>query len=529
MKIADLYIRVSTDEQADKGYSQRGQEDLLLKYCEINKINVRKIIFEDHSAKTFERPEWKKLLLELRKSKGRTNLILFTKWDRFSRNASDAYQMISILKKIGVDPQAIEQPLDMSVPENKMMLAVYLTTPEIENDRRALNVKVGMRQARKEGRWMGVAPIGYVNKTTEDGRKYVAISEPQALHMQWAFDMISEGIYATEEIWKMAKARGLACSRNSFWAAIRNVGYCGKVIVPAYKNEEAYMVKGLHQPLISETLFYKVQDILNGRKRDVGINNSEKGIIIASPLRLELRGFLLCTRCKRILTGSASKGRNGYYYYYHCSSACGWREAADKVNMAFVTELKKFVPKPGMSELFKEVISDLRKTSGTSRQEEKKKIISDITESNNRITKARELLLNDNIDPEDYKLIKKESEEKITKLEAQLSDFNSKSIISINIEALIYKAVENLEKLELLYLNADIKAKRQIIGSIFPEKWTFDGMKHRTGKVNTAVDLIYQISSAFSNKKNRTRTQMGTESGFVPSAGVEPARFPTGV
>src|SRR5476651_1086838 len=134
MRIADLYIRVSTDEQADKGYSQRLQEDVLLKYCAINTVKVRKIIFEDHSAKTFERPEWKKLLAELKKYKGKTDLVLFTKWDRFSRNASDAYQMISILRKIGVEPQAIEQPLDMNVPENKMMLAVYLTTPEIEND-----------------------------------------------------------------------------------------------------------------------------------------------------------------------------------------------------------------------------------------------------------------------------------------------------------------------------------------------------------------------------------------------------------
>lgn len=137
MKIADLYIRVSTDEQADKGYSQRNQEDVLLKYCEINNIKVRKVLFEDHSAKTFERPEWKNLLIELKKHKGKTDLVLFTKWDRFSRNASDAYQMISTLRKMGVEPQAIEQPLDMNVPENKMMLAVYLTTPEIENDRRA--------------------------------------------------------------------------------------------------------------------------------------------------------------------------------------------------------------------------------------------------------------------------------------------------------------------------------------------------------------------------------------------------------
>jgi len=52
--------------------------------------------------------------------------VLFLKWDRFSRNAGDAYFMINVLRKLGVEPQAIEQPLDLSIPENKMMLAFYL-------------------------------------------------------------------------------------------------------------------------------------------------------------------------------------------------------------------------------------------------------------------------------------------------------------------------------------------------------------------------------------------------------------------
>jgi site-specific DNA recombinase len=56
MKTADLYIRVSTDEQADKGYSQRNQEEVLKKYCEINRISIKRVVFEDHSAKTFNRP-----------------------------------------------------------------------------------------------------------------------------------------------------------------------------------------------------------------------------------------------------------------------------------------------------------------------------------------------------------------------------------------------------------------------------------------------------------------------------------------
>ena len=68
---ADLYIRVSTDEQADKGYSQRDQEERLRRYCELQKITIRKVIREDHSAKTFNRPEWMRLLADLKKRRGK--------------------------------------------------------------------------------------------------------------------------------------------------------------------------------------------------------------------------------------------------------------------------------------------------------------------------------------------------------------------------------------------------------------------------------------------------------------------------
>lgn len=70
MKVADLYIRVSTDEQADKGYSQRDQEERLRKHCSSLNITIDKIIYEDHSAKTFERPEWKKYLFNIKKGRG---------------------------------------------------------------------------------------------------------------------------------------------------------------------------------------------------------------------------------------------------------------------------------------------------------------------------------------------------------------------------------------------------------------------------------------------------------------------------
>ena len=270
MKKADLYIRVSTDEQADKGYSQRNQDEMLHKYCQLHGIQARDVIYEDHSAKTFNRPEWTKMLNGFKKAKGKAtpDYILFTKWDRFSRNTSDAYQMIAFLRTFGIEPQAIEQPLDLEIPENKMMLAFYLAAPEVENDRRALNIFHGMRRAKKEGRWTSSAPMGYANKSYEDGRKYIAVKEPQAEVMRWAFKEIAKGKYPVEQIYKLAKSKGLACGRNNFWNLIRNPIYCGKIVIPAYKDEPLHYATGQHEPIIDEALFKKVQRVLDGRKMD---------------------------------------------------------------------------------------------------------------------------------------------------------------------------------------------------------------------------------------------------------------------
>ncbi|WP_091211867.1 recombinase family protein [Mucilaginibacter gossypiicola] len=523
MKTAILYIRVSTDEQADKGFSQRDQDERLRQYCERNNIIVGQVIFEDHSAKTFDRPAWNKMLSNLKQTKGKAHdKLIFTKWDRFSRNTADAYGMISVLMKLGLQPVAIEQPLDLSIPESKIMLAVYLSMPEVENDRRALNVKYGMRRGKKEGRWMGRALPGYINKTRENGTKYIAFNEPESAHMKWAFEQIAENIFAIENIWAMARRRGLKCSRNSFWEAIRNPCYCGKVIVPAFNDEPMTIVQGVHEALISETLYHEVQDVLTGRKRDLAIK-------AVCPKNLPLRGFLLCPECSRTLTGSASKGRTGYYYYYHCKAPCKVRLKAEEVNTSLEHELMKFVPKPGVAELYTAIVRGEYGDTQAIYITERKKIIEQITEQNHRMTRLREMLLSDTIDSADYKLMKTECETKTSSLEADLADLSSFYEADIDIENLIENAVNKLKDLIYLYRSADIKGKQFIIGSIFSKKWRFSEMKGRTAEVNEAAALIYHINNTLQQKKTGVKTNYRDYSGKVPRAGVEPARFPTGV
>jgi DNA invertase Pin-like site-specific DNA recombinase len=511
-KIADLYIRVSTDEQADKGYSQRNQEEVLRKYCHINGIQVRQVIFEDHSAKSFNRPAWKNLLLSLKKKRHGSDLVLFTKWDRFSRNAGDAYQMINVLRKVGVEPQAIEQPLDLTIPENKMMLAFYLAAPEVENDRRAMNIFFGMRRAMKEGRYMGLAPIGYANKADERGRKYIAPKEPQATIIRWAFEELAKGVTNTETIFKLAKEKGLTSTKSHFWFAVRNPVYCGKIFIPKYKDEEARFAKAQHEPIISEALFYQVQDALDGRGRKYKIKS------VANEF-LPLRGFLICPKCGKLLCGSSSKGRSSYYPYYHCIGACPCRFRADRINQIFVTELKKYIPRPELKDLFRISLYKAFTGQANTHQIDRKQLAAEIKDLEIKLSRAQDLLLSQQIEPDDYLNIKTNYTEKLNRAQVKLDTL---AIQPTSIENLLKEGLDNLFQLDKIYENGSMEVKRQVIGSMYPEKLTFDGDHLRTTRINEAVRIIYTMGKDLEQKKKGQNGEFSILSPQVEVRGFEP-------
>ncbi|MDM1379900.1 recombinase family protein [Myroides marinus] len=516
MKTADLYIRVSTDEQADKGYSQRDQEERLRRYCSQYNFKVGNVIYEDHSAKTFNRPAWNSLLQNLKKNKGKTHLVLFTKWDRFSRNAGDAYQMINMLTKLGVNPQAIEQPLDLTIPENKMMLAIYLAAPEVENDRRALNTFYGMRRAKKEGRVMGNAPFGYANKSKEDGKKYIALIPEQSKAMKWAFTELAKGILSANQIrLEMNRMNAGKLSSTAFHVAIRNPIYCGKIFIPKYKDEEAYFVTGLHEALISEALFDKVQMVLDGNVRKERPNTK-----ILSDENLPLRGFLVCPKCNRNLTGSASTGRNNRYYYYHCLASCGFRQKAGVANKIFENGLKQLHINKVVQNFTKKLLIDSYNQVFGNPLSQKKSILENIDKVNNKLSIARNKLLEGTLEDDDYLAIKKECKIEIEKLEKQLIEEEGNK--KIDIKSMLDRALDKVVNLGVLYAEGGIQTKREIIGSIFPEKLEFDGKIYRTTRINTLVKCIFQINNELAENKNRIYENFLDISCVVAKTGVEP-------
>ncbi|MBI1838679.1 MAG: recombinase family protein [Flavobacteriia bacterium] len=509
-----LYIRVSTDEQADKGYSQRHQEEILSKYALMKEYNIIAIFKEDHSAKSFIRPEFTKIIGILKKKNHEINLLLFTKWDRFSRNAGDAYAMINKLNKFGVEPQAMEQPLDLSVPENKMMLAFYLAAPEVENDRRSLNVLVGMRRAKKEGRYVGSAPKGYSNKRDEQGRAII-VPNDQADHIRKAFEWLATGLYSNIEVKKMIEAKfEHYMSISHFHTLIRNPIYIGYVPIKAYKDEKAHLVKGIHEPLIDEALFWKVQDLL--AKKAKILPPKQAKIREDFPLR----AILQCRKCGGSITGSRSKGNGGLYSYYHCQHQCRERFKTESANVAFEKLLESFKFKEEVIDGYAEILIIELKAQQKNGNTRVIQIEKEISQFKERISKALQLMLDGDISPDDYKTIKSNYEEKIT-------DLNRKKIISSTSEMTLIQQLEfgygKLKNLLNYYQSVDINTKQAIISSIFKDKITYENGQYRTPVFNEVINLILKNDKGLGKKNKKTSGDNPPMSSQVPTTGFEPA------
>ncbi|MBX2924191.1 MAG: recombinase family protein [Chitinophagaceae bacterium] len=493
MKTADLYIRVSTDEQAEKGFSVKYQEDILRRHCLVNSIQVQNIYFEDFPARNFKRPTWSSLLMSYKTRKAnRPDYVLFTKWDRFSRNIAEAYLMIKKLQDINVIPQAIEQPLDISIPENKMILAIYLVTHEVENDIRSLNVKEKMQKARAMGRWMGSAPIGYRNTQSATGEKYIAIQEPEATLMREAFEQVSLGLFSIREIHRMAVKKGLVCSLNNFCQALRNPVYCGKIIIDR-KQIIPQMASGKHAKIISQLLFDKVQNVLKSKRRMIP-NVSKK---IANEM-LPFRGFLYCPRCSQRLTGSRSKGRMNWYFYYHCN--CGFRVRTEKVHDSFINIIKSLKPNTEYNTLFQSILRKNYKTSSFLTMINQHRTVKKIEELEDHMITARSLLLSKDIDAPEYYKLKKECQIKTEILKRKIDN----AYISLKLwEGRLDGMSGTLSSLDYLYENASIDQKRRLIALLFrkPILWNENCFRNL---LEDSVKVIYNhlIKTPVTNETN---------------------------
>ncbi len=481
MQNAIIYTRVSTDEQADKGFSLSHQKAVLELHCNLKGHTILKHFQEDYSAKNFDRPEWKKLLLYVKANKKNIDGLLFTRWDRFSRNTEEAYRVIREFKALGIEVNAIEQPLDTSQPDSKVMLGIYLILPEVENDKISIRTKEGMRRAMKEGCYTGTAPMGYLHHRTEEGKSTLKPNPEIAPIIKKIYQEYATGIYSAEEIRKKYYSK-LKVSKNGILHVLKNPVYCGKVVIGEWKKEDKMVVEGLHEAIVDKRTFEKVQHIFLGKQVTAVLEPKQINEI------LPLRGFLLCPACGRTLTGSGSKGRNGSrYYFYHCNPPCRERYKFSDVHQILESLLKEFVINEDCKEVYKKVLDKTFKTEAGDRETELKSLKREINKLQVRLDSIEEKFFDDQIDVKTYNVMKRKTETQVANLKGEVETI---SAIEKDFEEHLKKGITFLQKVDTLYTNAPAPIKKKILTSLFPEKLLFQTTHFQTPQIDEFISYI---------------------------------------
>lgn len=163
MKHTALYLRVSTEAQADEGYSLAAQAEKLEAYCRMKGLaDFRRYIDGGFSGSNLSRPAITELVEAIRG--GAVERVVVYKLDRLSRSQKDTLYLIEdVFLPHGVDFVSINENIDTGSPYGRAMIGILSAFAQLERENIFLRTRMGMVERVKQGFWPGggKTPFGY--------------------------------------------------------------------------------------------------------------------------------------------------------------------------------------------------------------------------------------------------------------------------------------------------------------------------------------------------------------------------------
>lgn len=163
MKHTALYLRVSTEAQADEGYSLAAQAEKLEAYCRMKGISrFTQYVDGGFSGSNLSRPAVTQLIDCIRR--GEVERVVVYKLDRLSRSQKDTLYLIEdVFAPHGVDFVSINENIDTGTPYGRAMIGILSAFAQLERENIFLRTRMGMVERVRQGYWPGGGkiPFGY--------------------------------------------------------------------------------------------------------------------------------------------------------------------------------------------------------------------------------------------------------------------------------------------------------------------------------------------------------------------------------
>ena len=303
-RIGALYIRVSTDDQAE--LSPDAQKRLLLDYAKKNGIIISNdFIFSEsvsgrHAQK---RPEFQRMIGIAKQPSHPLDVILVWKYSRFARNQEESIVYKSMLKKDHVEVISVSEPL-IDGPFGSLIERIIEWMDEYYSIRLSGEVLRGMKEKALRNGYQSSPCLGY--EAVGHGKPF-QINEAEYAMVSYIMDLYDNQNMDETAIARKCNdlgyktKRGNPFERRTIDRILQNPFYCGIVSWNGVEFE------GAHEVRISKERFDRRQRLIASRKRPMKARN-------ISTCKHWLSGLLKCSVCGATLSYTG----NGKCPYFQC-------------------------------------------------------------------------------------------------------------------------------------------------------------------------------------------------------------------
>lgn len=258
-----LYIRVSTEKQADEGFSLDAQKSRLQAYCEAQQWYVCPgCIYVDAgiSGTSTSGRESFNAMMQAAKA-GEIKRVVAIKLDRIARNTKDFLAIVDQLQGYGCDLVLMKESFDTSTPQGKFALTMFAAIAELEASTITERVMSGKSEKAAQGGYNGAqCPLGY---SYQDGK--FEIDQKAAVTVRDIFGSFINGqsmasIAAALNDGNVATVRGGKWYTATVKYILTNGFYCG---LAQWGETE---VAGSHPAIISRRTYEDAHSRLMGLK-----------------------------------------------------------------------------------------------------------------------------------------------------------------------------------------------------------------------------------------------------------------------
>lgn len=443
------YVRVSTKNQAEEGYSIEAQKQSIKDWVKKEKHKLLKIFADEgRTATNASRPEFKEMLDYCLLNDVSACIVYHT--DRFARNELIHALYKKELKENGVELISITQPMIDSSPEGFLLDGVLANLNAYYSRDLGRKTKKGLMRKWESGGMPGPSPIGYKNvKKTKDAiHKTTIPDKTTAPLIQEMFRLYSTGQFSITRLREVFNQKGLKSKNDiplndsAVHKILCNEFYYGRM----HWSDLTKM--GNHKPLINKELFESCKYV-RAKHRQFLIRRRKHFFLLCS--------YVYCGDCGRRLTAEWHKiqsKKRDKIAYYHCTRKGGcYSKYSEKEDLEqkVANLIKKFQFSDDFIKLVKKKAIEAVKNTRSTTQSSKRALQNQLNALEAKRETIEDKFCNGDIEKEVYQRQHIKTQSEIDNINQKLLEVEDKHRIDFNIIEEVLNMTRNIYK---TYLDA---------------------------------------------------------------------------